>query len=114
MVNSSCCSLGGAALGAGDSAIQLADAIGQVTFQLPHSREQKSEADQIGIELMARAGYDPQAAISVWEKMTAANSSGHPPSFLALILRMNRGSLIRGNNWPPYCRSTRRGSSCPR
>jgi predicted Zn-dependent protease len=32
---------------------------------------------------MARAGYDPQAAISVWEKMTAANSSGQPPEFLS-------------------------------
>jgi predicted Zn-dependent protease len=76
-------SLGGAALGAGDNAIELADAIGQVTFQLPHSREQESEADLIGLELMARAGYDPQAAISVWEKMTAAPSSGRPPEFLS-------------------------------
>lgn len=76
-------SLGGAALGAGDSAVQLADAIGQVTFQLPHSREQESEADLIGMELMARAGYDPQAAISVWEKMTAASSAGQPPEFLS-------------------------------
>jgi predicted Zn-dependent protease len=76
-------SLGAAALGAGDDAIQLADAIGQVTFQLPHSREQESEADLIGLELMARAGYDPRAAISVWEKMTAGRSSGGPPEFLS-------------------------------
>jgi predicted Zn-dependent protease len=76
-------SLGAAAVGAGDNAIELADAIGQVTFQLPHSREQESEADLIGLELMARAGYDPQAAISVWEKMTADRSSGGPPEFLS-------------------------------
>jgi predicted Zn-dependent protease len=73
----------GTAAGAGDRAVQLADAIGQVTFQLPHSREQESEADQIGMELMARAGYDPQAAIAVWEKMTAARTSGQPPEFLS-------------------------------
>jgi predicted Zn-dependent protease len=75
--------LGAAALGAEDAALELANAIGQVTFQLPHSREQESEADQIGLELMARAGYDPQAAISVWQKMTAAGSSGQPPEFLS-------------------------------
>lgn len=76
-------SLGAAAIGADENTIRLADAIGQVTFQLPHSREQESEADLIGLELMARAGYDPQAAISVWEKMTAAGSSGRPPEFLS-------------------------------
>ena len=74
---------GAAALGAEESTLELANAIGQVTFQLPHSREQESEADQIGLELMARAGYDPQAAISVWQKMTAARSSGEPPEFLS-------------------------------
>lgn len=73
----------GAAAGAKEGAVQLAEAIGQVTFQLPHSREQESEADQIGMELMARAGYDPQAAIAVWEKMTAAGTSGGPPEFLS-------------------------------
>jgi len=76
-------SLGAGALGAGDNAIELADAIGQVTFQLPHSREQESEADLIGLELMARAGYDPRAAISVWEKMAAGRSSGQTPEFLS-------------------------------
>jgi predicted Zn-dependent protease len=73
---------GAAALGAEESILKLANAIGQVTFQLPHSREQESEADQIGLELMARAGYDPQAAISVWQKMTATRS-GQPPEFLS-------------------------------
>jgi predicted Zn-dependent protease len=76
-------SLGAGALGAGDNAIELADAIGRVTFQLPHSREQESEADLIGLELMARAGYDPRAAISVWEKMAAGRSSGQAPEFLS-------------------------------
>lgn len=70
------------ATGAGETTMQLAGQISQVTFTLPHSREQETEADRIGLELMARAGYDPRAAVSLWEKMSReAGSSG--PSFLS-------------------------------
>ena len=61
---------------------QLAGVAGDLGISRPHSRTQESEADQIGLELMARAGYNPQAAISLWQKMQRA-SQGEPPQFLS-------------------------------
>ena len=68
--------------GVGQQTLELANMLATVTFQLPHSREQEAEADIIGLELMARAGYDPNAAVSVWKKMMAENKDG-PPEFLS-------------------------------
>ena len=64
--------------GLNDASMQLASLLSDVTFNLPHSRVQESEADELGLELMARAGYDPNAAISLWNKMTAAGQGGTP------------------------------------
>jgi predicted Zn-dependent protease len=68
--------------GVGQGAADLANQVANVTFQLPHGREQEAEADRMGLELMARAGYDPNAAVSVWRKM-AAHDHGAPPEFLS-------------------------------
>lgn len=51
-------------------------------FLLPYSRLQESEADRIGLTLMARAGYDPRQAIPFWERMNKQEGS-RPPEFLS-------------------------------
>jgi predicted Zn-dependent protease len=53
-----------------------------LAIQMPNSRTSETEADQIGIELAAKAGYDPNAAISLWQKMASVSGEG-PPQFLS-------------------------------
>jgi predicted Zn-dependent protease len=73
----------GAALGLGQVGQELAGMVAQVTFTLPHSRAHETEADRMGVELAARAGYDPFAAVSLWDKMSKAAGRGAPPEFLS-------------------------------
>lgn len=68
----------GAATGVGQSAQALADLAYQATVGLPNSRLHETESDRMGVELMARAGYDPRAAISVWQKMSKLSGKSGP------------------------------------
>jgi predicted Zn-dependent protease len=63
----------------------LADAVAQGganLLNLKFGREDESEADLVGMELAARAGFDPRAGVTLWQKMAAANK-GAPPQWLS-------------------------------
>ncbi|HET7864414.1 MAG TPA: M48 family metallopeptidase [Burkholderiaceae bacterium] len=73
--------LGAALFGLGNTGRTLAGLGGQL-LTLKFGREDESEADLVGMDLAARAGYDPHAGIALWQKMGAANK-GAPPQWLS-------------------------------
>lgn len=56
----------------------LGSTLTDVMFNLPNSRTHETEADRLGVELAARAGYDPRAAVTLWQKMQALSGNGTP------------------------------------
>ena len=74
--------IAGALFGIGDLGQGLAGMVADVTLNLPNSRAHEVEADRIGVELAARAGFDPRAAVSLWEKMSKVGG-GHGPAWLS-------------------------------
>jgi predicted Zn-dependent protease len=95
-------------LGYGDLGGQLASAGAQLTL-LKFSRGDEVEADLVGMDLAARAGFDPRAGIKLWEKMSAV-SKGQPPQWMSTHpshatrideIRRNLGAAL-----PLYARAT--------
>ncbi len=66
-----------------------------VGLALPHSREAESEADRIGIELAARAGYNPDAAVTLWQKMGEVSGGGGPEFLSTHPAPGNRAKALR-------------------
>ncbi|OCS01459.1 M48 family metallopeptidase [Campylobacter fetus] len=80
--------ISGKLLGLDEASMNLANLATKYTITLPFSRSNESEADAMGAELMARAGFDPNSAITLWEKMSKLSSSSalqitstHPSHF---------------------------------
>ena len=76
--------LAGAATGVDPQMFGIAS---NVFYTLPGSRTQESEADLLGLDLMARAGFDPRQAVTLWQNMM--NAGGQKPTLVDLVLHCN-------------------------
>ena len=75
--------IAGALLGIGELGQSIAGTVADVTLNLPNSRLHETESDRIGVELAARAGFDPRAAVTLWEKMAKGAGGSQPPKWLS-------------------------------
>lgn len=105
--------VGAALLGLGQGSADLAGAGYQALIATRFSRNDESEADRIGLELTARAGYDPRAGVTLWQKMINANQGGRPPEFLsshpAEASRVSQIQSLLPTVMPLYDAARRRG-----
>jgi predicted Zn-dependent protease len=89
-----------------------AAAAATVAVKLPNSRTSESEADQIGIELAAKAGYNPDAAATLWQKMGTVGGEG-PPQFLSSHPAPSNRQQVLSQLAPqmaPYYREAKNGT----
>ncbi len=75
--------VGAALFGLGQGSADLANVGYEALIATRFSRTDENEADRIGLELTARAGYDPRAGVTLWQKMIKASQGGRPPEFLS-------------------------------
>jgi len=75
--------VGAALLGLGQGATNLTNSAYEALIATRFSRLDETEADRIGLELSARAGYDPRAGVTLWQKMIKASGGNAPPEFLS-------------------------------
>jgi predicted Zn-dependent protease len=75
--------LGGLGVGGGQTIMQGYNLSTQLGILLPYSRTQESEADRVGLILMAKAGYDPAQALEFWRRMMAKDKGGKLPQFMS-------------------------------
>jgi predicted Zn-dependent protease len=79
-------SVAAAVLNLGQISTEIMAQAANLAVSLPYARTQESDADLVGLELAARSGYDPRAAVVVWQKMnqlSQAAGKGQPPQFLS-------------------------------
>jgi len=80
-------SIAAAVLNLGQLSAEILAQAANLAVSLPYARKQETDADLVGMELAARAGHDPRAAIVVWQKMQkyaqGAGGRGQPPQFLS-------------------------------
>ena len=74
--------IGGALLGLSDAAQNLGQLVADYAISRPHSRQDETEADRIGVELAARSGFDPRASVTLWQKMGRLGG-GQPPQWMS-------------------------------
>jgi Zn-dependent protease with chaperone function len=98
MAQSAVTNIAMAAAGGYGSAINAANQAAQYILVLPNSRQNESEADAIGLELVARAGYNPRAAISLWQKMNKATDGKGTFEFL---FTQNHPHELTPQSWTP-------------
>ena len=75
--------LAASSAGLGDMVVSGTSLLGDYGVNLPGSRKLESEADLLGVDIMVRAGYNPQGAVSFWNKVVAQEKQGTKIDFLS-------------------------------